>query len=91
MSFIFVFISTLLSMLTYVIFAHVIMSWLILLNVINLHSDFWSRLWQILNSILEPFYRPIRRVIPPLGNIDTAPLVLLFGIMFAQTLLRSLY
>ncbi len=88
MNVIFNFISALLSMLTYVIFAQVIMFWLLQLNVISLRTDFWARLWQILNSILEPFYRTIRRYVPPLGNIDSAPLVLLLGIMIVQTIIR---
>lgn len=86
---IFAFISTLLKLLSYVIFAHVVMFWLLQLNVIHLKSDFVSRLWSILNNILEPIYTPIRRVVPPLGNIDSAPLVLLFGIFLLQNFFRA--
>ncbi len=90
MNVILAFISTLLSMLSYVIFAHVIMFWLLQLNVISLRTEFWARLWQILNSILEPFYKPIRRYVPPIGNIDSAPLVLLLGIMLTQTFIHAI-
>ncbi len=90
MSVILAFIYTLTRMLMYVIFAHVVMSWLFQLNVISMKSDFASRLWAILNSILEPFYRPIRRVVPPLGNIDSAPLVMIFGIFVIQNLIVAM-
>ncbi len=89
MQIIFAFISTLLTMLSYVIFAHVILFWLLQLGVVNLKTEFVARLWAILNSILEPFYTPIRRFVPPIGNIDSAPLVMIFGIFVLQTFFRA--
>ncbi len=84
------FILILARMLSYVIFAQVILWWLFQLNVVDPRNDFFSRLNQILTSILDPFYRPIRRYVPPLGNIDSAPLVLLFAIFMIQAFVRSL-
>ncbi len=84
------FILVLVRMLSYVIFAQVILWWLFQLNVVDPRNDFFARLNRILSSILDPFYRPIRRYVPPIGNIDSAPLVLLFTIFMIQALVRSL-
>ncbi len=62
------------------ILAHVIMSWLISFQVLNLHQQFVAQIWYGLNRILEPLYGPIRRFIPPMGGLDLAPLVLLIGV-----------
>ncbi|MGI9367454.1 MAG: YggT family protein [Ruegeria sp.] len=62
------------------ILAHVIMSWLINFQVLNLHQQFVAQIWYGLNRILEPIYGPIRRILPPMGGLDLAPLVLLIGV-----------
>ncbi|KUJ76460.1 hypothetical protein AVO45_11755 [Ruegeria marisrubri] len=62
------------------ILAHVIMSWLINFQVLNLHQQFVAQIWYGLNRILEPLYGPIRRILPPMGGIDLAPLVLLIAV-----------
>lgn len=62
------------------ILAHVIMSWLINFQVLNLHQQFVAQIWYGLNRVLEPLYGPIRRILPPMGGLDLAPLVLLIGV-----------
>ena len=62
------------------IIAHVIMSWLINFQVLNLHQQLVAQIWYMLNRLLEPIYSVIRRVIPPMSGIDLAPLVALIGI-----------
>ena len=57
------------------IIVHVIMSWLINFQVLNLHQQFVAQIWYGLNKILEPIYRPIRNILPDTGGIDLAPLV----------------
>lgn len=47
----------------------------------------YSPIAPLLNAITEPFYRPFRRIIPPMGNIDLTPL---FMIIVAQVLLIPL-
>ncbi|SLN30962.1 YGGT family protein [Roseovarius albus] len=59
----------------YFILAHVIMSWLISFQVLNLHQQFVAQLWYGLNKVLEPIYGPIRRIMPDTRPLDLAPLV----------------
>jgi YggT family protein len=59
----------------FVILAHVIMSWLINFQVLNLRQPQVAQIWGLLNRMVEPIYRPIRRLLPPMGGLDLAPLI----------------
>lgn len=59
---------------------HIILSWLINFQVLNLRQPIVASIWDGLNRLLEPIYSRIRSVLPDLGGIDLAPLVLLVGI-----------
>lgn len=87
MSAIFWLIDTVLTLAFWIVLIHVIMSWLINFDVINLRQPFVYQLWTALNRILDPFYRRIRQFIPSLGGLDLAPLVLIIGILFIQRLI----
>lgn len=73
-----------LQVLWVIIFAQVILSWLLAFNVVNRHSQIVSGLISGLDRITEPLYRPIRRILPDFGAIDLAPLVVLLVISFLQ-------
>ena len=68
----------------FVVFAMVILSWLIGFNVINRHNQFVDMIWRMVTALTEPVLRPIRRIMPSLGGLDLSPLILLFGIIFLQ-------
>jgi YggT family protein len=57
------------------------MSWLIAFNVINTYNEYVRTVWQALNRITAPLYRPIQRVLPDFGGLDFSPLVVLLIIM----------
>ena len=71
------------------IIAHVIMSWLINFEVLNLRQQFVAQIWYGLNRIVEPLYRPIRRILPPMSGIDLAPLIVLIGIYAIRIILAN--
>jgi len=64
----------------FIIIVHVIMSWLINFQVLNLGQPFVAQVWEGLNRLLEPLYNPIRRILPTMSGIDLAPLVALVGV-----------
>ena len=66
-----------LMILTWIIIAHAIMSWLIGFNVINTLNEFVRALWTALERITRPIYDPIRRIMPDFGALDLTPLVVL--------------
>ena len=77
----------LLDIFWFFIIAHVIMSWLINFQVLNLHQQLVAQIWYMLNRLLEPVYRPIRRILPPMSGIDLAPLVVLIGVYAIRIIL----
>lgn len=66
-----------------------ILSLLIAFNVVNLSNQFVAALWQAANAIVEPFLRPIRRIMPDTGVLDFSPMVLIFGLYIVQELLKG--
>ena len=58
-----------------ILLVHVIMSWLINFNVLNLGQPLVASIWDGLTRLLEPVYQPIRRMLPNTGALDLAPLV----------------
>ena len=71
------------------IIAHVIMSWLISFQILNLRQQFVAQVWYGLNRLLEPIYGPIRRILPPMGGLDLAPLVVLIGVYALRIVLAN--
>ena len=64
-----------LNVVWFIMIAHIIMSWLINFQVLNLRQPLVYQLWDGLNRMLEPLYGPIRRILPNTGGLDLAPLV----------------
>lgn len=68
-------ISLLLDVAFMVVLVHVILSWLINFNVLNLRQPMVASVWDGLCRLLEPVYQPIRRILPNTGALDLSPLV----------------
>ncbi|MBB1491199.1 MULTISPECIES: YggT family protein [unclassified Paracoccus (in: a-proteobacteria)] len=73
-----------LDVLWFIMIAHIIMSWLINFDVLNLRQPLVRQIWDGLSRLLEPLYRPIRNILPDLGGLDLAPLVVFIGIIILQ-------
>ncbi len=71
----------------WIILAHIIMSWLIQFQVLNLRQGLVARIWHGLNDLLEPVYARVRSFLPQLSGVDLAPLVVLIAIFALQRLL----
>jgi YggT family protein len=81
--------SLLLDIVWFVVIAHIILSWLINFQVLNLRQPLVAQIWDGLNRLLEPLYNRIRRILPPMSGLDLAPLVVLIGIYIIRILLRN--
>lgn len=73
-----------LNVIWWIMIAHIVMSWLISFNVLNLRQPMVAQIWYGLNRVLEPVYGPIRRFLPQTGGIDFAPLVAFIILIILQ-------
>ena len=71
------------------VIAHVIMSWLINFQVLNLQQQFVAQIWYGLNRILEPAYSRIRDFLPQMGGLDLAPLLALISLYAARIIVQN--
>ena len=76
--------SILLNILWWIIIVQAVMSWLLAFNVINTHNEFVGQLWNVLDRITEPLYRPFRRIMPDFGGLDFTPMVVLILLVILQ-------
>jgi YggT family protein len=79
----------LLSILTWIIIAQVVLSWLFVFNVLNTSSQGVRTLAVAIDRLTAPLYRPIRRLLPDFGGIDFSPLVVLILIQVIKKLLAG--
>ncbi len=79
--------SLLLDVAFFIMIVHIIMSWLINFQVLNLRQPFVFQLWSGLNRLLEPIYEPIRRILPDTRPLDLAPLVAFIIIIILRDIL----
>lgn len=69
-----------LDVMWFIVIVHIIMSWLINFQVLNLRQPLVAQIWDGLNRLLEPIYAKVRQVLPNTGTIDLAPLVVLIAL-----------
>ena len=67
----------LLNVIWWIIVVQAVLSWLIAFNVINTSNPTVRSIWQALDRLTEPLYRPIRRIMPDFGALDLSPMVVL--------------
>lgn len=75
----------LLYLLGIVIVVQFVMSILISFNVINTYNEFVRTIWQALEKMTQPLYRPIRRILPDFGTIDFSPMVVIILITISRS------
>lgn len=80
----------LLDVVWWIIFVQFILSLLITFNVINTSNQFVRVLYDGLERLTEPMYRPLRRVLPSAGGLDLSPMVVLIIIAILDIVLRNL-
>ena len=74
----------------WVVIISVILSWLVAFNIINTSNRFVYAVVDFLHRITEPAMRQIRRLLPNLGGIDIAPVILILGLYFVQRVLQNI-
>ena len=73
----------------FIVIAHIIMSWLINFQVLNLRQPLVAQIWDGLERILYPVYSRIRSFLPNTGGLDLAPLIFLIGLYAIRIILAN--
>ena len=82
-------IDMLLTIVTWLIIAQVVLSWLFVFNVLNTSSQGVRQIAVAIDRLTAPLYRPIRRLLPDFGGIDFSPLVVIILIQVIKKLLAG--
>jgi YggT family protein len=80
----------LLNVVWWIIIVQAILSWLIAFNVINTYNDMVRMIWEALQKMTEPLYRPIRKIMPDFGALDLSPMVVLLGLIIVDRVLLEI-
>lgn len=92
MTVLFQIIDILLQVASTIIFAQAILSLLIAFNVVGLQNEMVRNIWNTLDRLTEPVYRPIRRLLPDTGSLDMSPMIVLVIIwILRRAILPALY
>ncbi|PVH29001.1 YggT family protein [Pararhodobacter oceanensis] len=69
-----------LNVIWWIVIVHIVLSWLINFQVLNLRQPLVAQIWDGLNRLLDPVYSRIRNFLPDMGGLDLAPLIVLLAI-----------
>ena|SRR5208337_4094065 len=83
------FIDFLIGLCIFIVFVYVILSWLILLDIVNRRNRVVYMFADSFQRLTEPMLRPIRRRLPDLGGVDISPLVLILALYFVRYVILS--
>jgi YggT family protein len=81
------FVDYLLGFYVFILLAAAILSWLIAFDVINVRNNLVGSLVHALSALTDPVLAPLRRIIPPVGGLDLAVLVLFLIIQFIRAVI----
>ena len=73
----------------FIMIVHIIFSWLISFQVLNLYQPLVRQIWDGLNRLLEPIYGPIRSILPATPGLDLAPLVAFIILIAIRIILQN--
>lgn len=73
----------------WIILIQVLISWLIVFDVINVNNSKAQSLINLLKRATDPVFKPLQKVIPPIGGIDITPIVVILGLSLLQRVFYS--
>jgi len=78
------FLSPIITLIFFLLLAYVIFGWLVVGGVVSIHNPTARQIYQVLSGVIEPMARPIRNVVPPLGQLDLSIFVLALILLFTR-------
>ncbi len=71
---------------TILVFARVIFSWI----RVDPYHPFWGPILRFVFQATEPIMEPVRRILPSMGGLDFAPIIVLIGLDVIRVLLLQI-
>jgi YggT family protein len=81
----------LISLYRWAVILAAVFSMLVSFGVLDTRNRFVWTIGDFLYRITEPALRPIRRIVPTIGNIDISPIILIVILWALQELLQRIY
>jgi YggT family protein len=78
--------NTVVQLMIFLIFAMVIMSWLVAFNVVNPRNQLVAQIDRGLHALTNPILMPLRRLVPAIGGLDITPIIAVLLLGFIQRL-----
>ncbi len=79
-------INTLFQILTFLVIARVVISWV----RPDPYHPTWGPIIRIILQLTDPIMEPVRRLMPPMGGLDFSPIIVLFGLDILRRIVISL-
>jgi YggT family protein len=83
-------VSTVVGIYIFVVFAAVVMSWLMRFNVVNRSNQVVYMIADGLYKLTAPVFNRVRRFVPDIGGLDISPIIVLLALYFIQNYLTRL-
>jgi YggT family protein len=77
-------IRAILGLIQVILIVYVVISWLYAFDIVSPRNQFVRAIWEFTSRLSDPFLRPLRRLIPPIGGVDLSVLVLLLILWLLQ-------
>lgn len=77
-------IRAILGLIQIVLIVYVVISWLYAFDIVGRRNSFVNSVWEFTRRLSDPLLRPLRRIIPPVANVDLSVLVLLLILWLLQ-------
>ncbi len=81
-------VSSIVSILLFILIASAIFSWLLAFGILNMNNQFVATVYSTLQRLTEPMLRPIRKFIPPMGGLDISFIVLILILYFIKDFIQ---
>lgn len=79
--------TTVIHIVIFIIFAQIVIHWLVMFEVLKVNNPQARNLVDTLNRFTDKLYRPLRRYIPPIGGIDITPVIVIIGLQILARLI----
>jgi YggT family protein len=80
----------LIQVLTYGIFAHIILGWLFFFQILNPYHKGVQKVADFLDAIIQPFIKPFQKRLPQFHGFDFSPMVLVLILWFVSMILQMI-